>query len=128
VNFSFPIFALVILLMGCGREGDAEVLQNLPGKWISTGSNHEITWTVDPSGGYICSIVSHSSEAVPRTNEMVGKFEVRDGVLIDSMTKNSSTNARLPMISPYRIIRSDRRELVIGVETDGRTNEVVFAI
>jgi len=57
---------------------------------------------------------------------MVGKFEVRDGVLIDTMTKNSSTNARLPMISRYRIIRSDRRELVIGVETDGRTNEVVF--
>lgn len=121
--------------MGCSRPGDAEVRQNLPGKWKRIGGDpgitSEITWTVDSSGGYVCQIVSlRPEEAVPRTNHMAGKLEVRDGVLIDTMTENSNTNARLPMISRYRIVRSDRRELVFNWEADGRggfqTNEVVF--
>jgi len=123
------------LLMGCSRQGDAEVRQNLPGKWKSSGDDGgktwESTWTVDSSGGYVCRFVAQNDPgAVPDTYDMVGKFEVRDGVLINTTTKHSSTDARLPRILRYRIVRSDPRELVVNFEAGRRggflTNEVVF--
>jgi hypothetical protein len=133
MNVRFLIFALVMLLAGCNRQGDAQARKNLPGTWtlVADGKNPKSTIIVDPNGDYICEVIAQSSwDGVTRTYNLAGRWEVRDGILIDTMTKNSSTNARLPMISRSRIVRSDRRELVINVETnssgDFLTNEVVF--
>jgi hypothetical protein len=126
----------MMLLAGCNRQSDAQARKNLTGTWTLSGDNSvashfKSTITVDPSGDYVCQVVLQSRwDGVTRTNDLAGRWEVRDGILIDTMTKHSSTNARLPMISRSRVVRSGRRELVINVETNGSgdflTNEVVF--
>lgn len=115
----------MMVLVGCSRHGDAEVRKNLPGTWIVDGTNSadsfESHWAIDVNGDYVCRIVFQNSEdAISRTQDMRGKVEVRDGVLIDTMTWHSSTNARLPMISRSRIVRQNRSELVLSQETNSR--------
>jgi len=118
------------------NNADAEVRKNLQGKWRTNGTNStgsfESTWTIDPHGWYVCRLVfSNFNEGISRTQDMAGRIEVfSDGVLIDTMTRHSHTNAQLPIIHRSRIVRLNRREFAVNEETnnDGEslTNEVVF--
>jgi hypothetical protein len=131
----FSIVALLLLLAGCHRQGDAETQRNLPGTWIMTRDDAEngpfqSTITFGPSGDYVCQVVAKNRwDGLTRTSNLAGRFEVRDGMLIDTMTKNSNTNAELPIISTARIVRSNGRELVLkfeGNEPGYPTNEIVW--
>jgi hypothetical protein len=54
-----------------------------------------------------------------------GTWQVKKGVLIDTNTKHSDTNATaLPIISRVRIIRADDEELVL--EGDTASSEVIL--
>jgi hypothetical protein len=126
----------MLLLVGCSRQGNAEAQKNLSGRWTAAGDNSESshfksTVTVDPNGDYVCEVIFQSSwDGVTRTSNLAGRWEVRDGVLIDTITKHSQTNAILPMISSARIVRLDGRQLVLtyGSSNQGAfpTNEIVF--
>lgn len=136
MKFRFPIFILTLLLAGCSRHGDARVRKNLPGMWTISGddvegSHFKSTITVDPSGDYVCQMVAESRwDGVTRTSNIAGKFDVRDGLLIDTMTRNSNTNAKLPIIFSARVVRSDGQELIVKYEGTNQggfpTNEIVF--
>jgi hypothetical protein len=43
-------------------------------------------------------------------------FQVQAGLLIDTMTNNSNTNAQLPLIWRARIVRIDDHEMVLRPE------------
>jgi hypothetical protein len=103
----------------------------LPGIWHvdkaePSGGDFHSTIKVASNGSYTCQITSHSPSDGLRKSGLEGTFQVKDGVLIDTMTKNSNTNAVLPMISRYRILRADDRELVLESKTSYSTNEVIF--
>ena len=56
---------------------------------------------------------------VTQTGGDAGTYVVKDGMLIQTMTKSRSTNTnmRLPMVfPPLRIVRIDDRELVVRTE------------
>jgi hypothetical protein len=126
----------MLLLTNCRQKGDAEVRRNLPGSWIaagpdSAGGHFSNMITVARDGDYVAHVVSqYSSDGVERTYETAGKFEVRDGMLIDTMTKHSNTNAVLPYTFRSRIVRFDGRELVLKAEPNDQvsfpTNDVVL--
>jgi hypothetical protein len=66
--------------------------------------------TVQPDGSYALQFtVSPPSGVV--TDE--GTFQVRDGFLIDTVTKSYRKNAQLPYVTRTRIIRANDREMVI---------------
>jgi hypothetical protein len=129
------LLAAILLSAGCKPQGDAKVRRNLPGSWIAAGNYPEggrftNTITVDPTGGYVCHVAAYGTDGILRTSDLAGKFEVRDGMLIDTMTRHSNTNAPLPSTSRCRIVRFDGRDLVItpdeSVRGNLKTNEVVL--
>lgn len=132
----FLVLAAVLLLSGCSRRGEVEDRKKLTGTWTVGGSYPEggdfkTTITFDPGGHYVAQIlISSSHDSVTRTGNLAGTFEIKDGVLTDTMTKYSNTNLAPPMISRARVIRMDGRELVVKWEPveglEYPTNEVVF--
>src|SRR6266446_4444592 len=101
MKLTLAFLTLAFVLAGCSRQGDARVRNDLAGTWVATanysnGGSFRSTITVDRNGNYVCQVVAHGDSGVIRTADIEGKFQVRDGVLIDTMTKHSNTNAVLP--------------------------------
>ena len=98
------------------HASDARIFKNLPGTWsMSFGS-----MTVQPDGSYVLQFtVSPTSGLV--TNE--GTFQVRDGFLIDTVTKSYRTNAQVPYVTHTRIIQANAREMTI--DTGGKSGLVL---
>jgi hypothetical protein len=122
-------------MMDATNNADAEVRKNLPGKWMLNGTNStgsfESTWTINPNGWSVGQVVSSNfSDGILRTQDMSGRIEVGNGVLIETITRHSQTNAQLPMISRFRIVRLNAGELVLNEWADKSgeflTNEIVF--
>ena len=63
---------------------------------------------------------------IPRAFEIEGTLEVRDGFVIDTMTKHSQTNAPVPVTNRQRIVRMDSREMVLNSPHSWETNLLVF--
>jgi hypothetical protein len=132
----FLFFLVIPLLTGCNHRSDSELRKKLPGTWVVEGSNTDddrfkSAVTVDSSGHYVCQLVAHSRfDGVTRTYNIAGTFEVKNGLLIDTVTEHSNTNATLPMISRGLIVRANDRELAIrfdsNQELDFSTNEIVW--
>src|SRR5260221_7266894 len=119
----------MVLFVGCSRRGDAGVRKNLPGTWVvsgvyPSGGDFKSTITVAPNGSYTCQIITHGTSNSVRMFELEGKLLVKDGVLIDTMTKHSNTNAtHLPVTYRGRILRADKRELVVNYGLDAGFQE-----
>lgn len=66
----------------------------------------------------------------PRSIQQEGTWRVRDGVLIDTITKDSQTNAPTPNTNYARIVSIDDQKLVLDyVKITGAaypTNQTVF--
>jgi hypothetical protein len=117
IGFTATLLVLVTLLawQHFKPSRDAKIRKNLAGTWaMDFGS-----FIVHPDGSYIGWHTNATSGIV--TNE--GTFQIRDGYMINTMTKTSRTNARVPYVSQMRIIRADARELVID---DGGNVELVL--
>jgi len=135
MKMPFALLILASVLAGCSRQTDARVPKDLAGTWIATGSysngdSFKSTITFDRSSNYVCQIVRQGASGTTRTSDMEGNFQIQDGMLIDTMTKHSNTNAVLPTSTRTRIVRIDAREMVLKWESiEGEhspTNDVVF--
>jgi hypothetical protein len=123
------------VLAGCGRQGDSKPANLFPGAWVGTGSyvngwSFKSTVIIGPSSNYVCQVVSFSNSGESRTNSLEGTFEIRDGVLTDTVTKLNNTNMSLPTSTPVRIVRVDDQAMVLEWEqkngTVSPTNNVIF--
>jgi hypothetical protein len=129
------LVSLTVALAGCHPNGDAEMRKQLLGEWVlelqyPTGGKFKSTTEITQGGAYTCHIVAEGESNVLRTAELEGTFEIKNGVLIDTMTKHSNTNANLPSVSRGSIVRMNSQELVVRFEQqDGisyPTNNVIF--
>ena len=95
---------------------DERIYKNLAGTWtMSFGS-----LTVRPDGSYVLAFtVSPTSGVV--TNE--GTFQVRDGFLIDTVTKSYRKNAPVPYTTPTPIIMANDHEMIIDT---GAGNKLIL--
>jgi len=107
----------------------------LPGTWIITnidGRDVSSTISVGPNGAYDGQVVARvGQDGFAKTFFLSGIFEVLNGLLIETTTKHSDTNAPVPMISTSCIIRIDEHELVMKYPTappgvSYPTNEIIF--
>ena len=131
-------FAVVFLATACRQHKDSaddKMQQELSGTWLFEakyvqGGNLEQTITVAPDGSYTLTSTMPGRTNGPRTISMEGTFRVEGGVLVDTVTKNSQTNAPVPSTNRSRIIRVDNHELALDYEKNAwtvyPTNEAVF--
>ena len=102
---------LGLLLTGCSRR-DAAIQRELTGTWTCHFENGAtVTNVVAPGGGYRCQLVGGPSGP---TTTLEGTLIARNGMLIDTVTGDSHTNARLPRVMEWQIVRIDRHELVLS--------------
>jgi hypothetical protein len=125
VRFTLSFFAVVLLVTACSRHEDSadeKIRKNLPGTWVlearyESGSDIRSTTTVAPDGSYACTLDLPGRTNGPRTISMEGTFRVENGFLIDTITRDSQTNARaVPNTNRSRVVRIDDRELVLEYE------------
>jgi len=95
---------------------DERIYKNLAGTWtMSFGS-----LTIHPDGSYVLQFtVSPDSGVV--TNE--GTFQVRDGFLIDTVTKSYRKNAQVPYVTPTPIIMANDHEMILNT---GSNNKLIL--
>ena len=121
----FAIIGFIVALAIAGvflwqhfkHPSDAQVRQMLPGTWaLSWGDSAHSTNIVGVDGRYTCRITDprHS-----RAIELEGTFQVTDGVLIDTVTKNSQPNSFVPSVYRGRIIRADGSEMIVAFTEGG---------
>ena len=99
------------------------------GTWVCefddpNGSHFKSTTVVAPDGRYMCHATTTGTNKISKTFEIEGNWEIKDGVLIDTMTKHSQTNAPIPRTSRAQIIRRSDRELI--AKWEGMENEAVL--
>jgi len=116
---------LSMLLTACGQrhaspvESDAEIQAKLVGTWVMERTNIDgelrDVLTIAADGSYVAEMTSVMSNETRRDSES-GTILFRGGVLTDTTTSHSDTNARLPYVERTRIVRLDDRELVLQSE------------
>jgi hypothetical protein len=120
ITIGFTIGLLVVVTLLAWRHvrplRDAEMFGKLPGTWfLSYGS-----LDVHPDGSYVLQFTHSPTDGI-LTNE--GTFQVRDGLLINTVTKSYRTNAQLPQITRMRIIQMNDREMIID---NGSKSGLIF--
>jgi hypothetical protein len=115
---------MVLLVTACSRHEDSaddKIRKKLPGTWVlearyEGGSDIRSKVTVAPDGSYACTLDLPGRTNGPRTISMEGTFRVEDGFLIDTVTKDSQTNAKWLNTTRSRIVSIDDREFVLEDE------------
>jgi hypothetical protein len=128
------IFILPILVLSACSDSnrkeapasDVELRQKLIGTWRGDsrlpGDIHVQSETVvDSDGGYVLHLTNILADRV-QTTTIAGTLQVRDGLLIDTITNDLSENTRVPRVaSVTRIIRVDEHELAVRSTNDDET-------
>src|SRR5208282_3883954 len=104
------------------QPSDVQVSQMLTGTWFMTidgASEYQIAIATDGS------FVSHvSTSDGGASSQIEGTILVTNGMLVDTVTKTSDTNAHVPFVSYMKIYSMTDSELVFG--KDGVTNKMVL--
>jgi hypothetical protein len=120
---SSSILALVALLTSCHR------IPKFEGSWVLDRTRpdglkiHSVT-TIAPDGKYSTQTTAFTNSVLAFAVKSEGTFEIKEGYLIDTMTKHSEPTVPLPSVFRARIIRFDGRELV--ARDDANAADVVF--
>ena len=124
---AFICLLSIFLPLGCSHhpESDEALQQRLVGTWRyreSFGSSvtirSDLAFTVTSNGGYA------SKVTLPRTHTLTGTAEVKNGLLIISVTNLDNATVPSPLVDRQTIVRFDSEELV--VRSKGSTVEDVF--
>jgi hypothetical protein len=125
-------------LVACKRHeesADNKIQKTLPGTWLfearyASGSSNEWTVEVAQDASYVSTVVVPGRTNGPWSIHQEGTWRVKDGVLIDTITKDSQTNAPVPNTNYARIVSIDDQKLVLDyVKIPGvvpPTNQTVF--
>ena len=120
-----PFLMLVLVLSACSRShwteapaSDVELQQKLVGSWradvqLPKGIHVQSETIVDSGGGYIFHCTNTLADGV-RIGTLAGTLQVRNGLLIDTITNDFGSHSLIPRIGDVtRIIRVDEHELTV---------------
>jgi hypothetical protein len=116
---------LSFLLAGCSRH-DATIQRELTGTWTRQfGNGFRITNVIAPDGSYQCQIVGLTNGTI---DSLEGRLIAKNGVLIDTVTKDSDTNQQTPRIMQWQIVHIDSHGLALSgkVLSDAAAIEATF--
>jgi hypothetical protein len=129
MRIALTIFALSLLLLGCHKQ-NITAGNSLTGTWLfetnfPDGTKFESSTTVNSNGIYLCHAISWGLSNHIRQFEIEGTWQIQDGFLIDTMTKNSgSTNIDLHWVSRYEIIQFNEQKLIAKYMTSNANNAI----
>ena len=105
------------------REMDVKNFRKLVGDWAARYSDglHNVK-TIRPDGSFMCSVTP--TDNVGFLYHFEGTLQVKNGILIETVTNHSDTNVHVPFSSRLPVVRLNDNSLV--VRTNGTTNELVF--
>lgn len=109
----FSLFVVVAAglsaIVADSPPSDAVTQQRIVGTWFMNWMILQRTTTIATNGDYVSYDVSNGVH--PQTNKFEGTIEIKDGLMIDTITKNSYTNMSVPLVSTNVIIRLTDHEL-----------------
>ena len=105
------------------KEMDAKNFQKLVGGWVAKDKDglHDVI-TIHSNSTFICSVTPADNMGL--LYYFKGTLQVKNGILIETITNHSDTNVHLPFISRMNLVRLQNDNFV--VKTDNTTNELVF--
>jgi hypothetical protein len=74
----------------------------------------------------MCQTIEHNPPHVDRTEVIEGTMQIKDGVLLYSMTNDSNKNVPRPKTFHAPILRMDGRELVLLYSNYYQTKAMVY--
>ncbi len=126
------------MVLACNRReesADNKIQKMLAGTWVfearyANGSSNRCTFKVAQDASYVSTFDVPGRTNGARSIHQEGTLRVKDGVFIDTVTKDSQTNAPVPSTNHARIASIDDQELVLDyVKIPGvvyPTNQTVF--
>ena len=103
---------LGFLLTGCGQR-DATIQRQLTGTWTRHfGNGCSVTNVIAPDGSYHCQLVGGPNGPF---DTLGGTIIAKNGVLINTVTKDSETNQQTPRVTQEQIVRIDGHQLVLSI-------------
>jgi hypothetical protein len=116
---------LSFLSAGCSRS-DATIQRELTGTWARYFRNGvSITSVIAPDGSYKCQFVGLTKGTI---ESLEGMLIAKNGVLIDTVTKDSETNLKTPRVIQWQVVQIDRHKLILRAKvlTDAEDTTATF--
>ena len=115
-----------LLPVACSHHPESDIIlqQRLVGTWRFSRSDgtvavlppSDMTFTITSNGGYISRITN------PQAHTLEGTAEVKNGILIVTVTNRDNATAPSPLVDRQTIVRFDQGELGIRSEGSNITN------
>lgn len=123
---------VLLLLLGCRSASsskdvahvseDAKLRQRITGNWtLSLDDDVKSRIVFGSHGDYACKVIGSDGKLIA---QLEGTFEIKDGFLVETVLKDSQTDATVPRTSRAAIVRTGAQELVLTRADTG--NEVVL--
>jgi hypothetical protein len=130
-NFIFAGVGIVLLIViaalcwhiKAAREMDARNLQKLVGDWAAKDKDglHDVI-TIHSNSSFICSVTPADNMGLLYYFE--GTLQVKNGIIIETITNHSDTNVHLPFFSRMDLVGLKNNNFVVRM--NGTTNKLVF--
>ena len=103
MTLTLSLFAALLLAVACKRHeesADNKIQKTLPGTWVfdaryASGSSNQCTVDVAQDASYVSTVVLPGRTNGPRSIHQEGTWRVKDGVLIDTITRDSIDDQKL---------------------------------
>jgi len=121
MKYSVPLVLLCLLLIGCGRR-DARIQHAVTGTWVvHFGGNVRSTNIIRPDGGFSATVTGFTNGSSLRIE---GTILAKGGDLIETITRDSDPNEKVPMVVRGHIISLDRHQMVTTWDASRATTTV----
>jgi hypothetical protein len=111
---AFTFIILCLLLTACGRS-DARIQKQVTGTWVvDAGNNIRSVNLIRPDGSFATKVTGFTNGSVVLIE---GTFRVKNGELVETVTKSSQTNEKVPFVVHGKIIRLNDHEMVAKWDT-----------
>jgi hypothetical protein len=108
MRFALAFFVMSLFLTSCGRS-DVKGQQQLVGTWVADFPDGlRSRCIVRPDGSYSARLDYTDGRVIT----LEGRLRLEDGVIVDTCTKHSQTNATVPFVTHGYIIHMDSHEIV----------------
>jgi hypothetical protein len=114
MRHAFTFIILCLLLTACGRS-DARLQQQVSGMWlVDIGNNVRSVNVIRPDGRFAARVTGFTNGSVV---VIEGTFRVKNGALIETVTKSSQPGEKVPFVVHGKIIRLTPQEMITQWDT-----------
>ena len=110
----FTFIILCLLLTACGRS-DARIQKQMTGMWaVDIGNNVRSLNVIRPDGRFAAKITGFTNGSVVMIE---GTFLVKNGGLVETVTKSSQKDEKVPFVVHGKIISLTPHEMITQWDT-----------